>query len=84
MGETAGLAYDFARAALAHDAEADTLRDEILARWGEKGLLALALALTTARMYPTLKYALGHGKACAKVSVAGAPAPFARPLIEAV
>jgi hypothetical protein len=80
MGEAAGLAYDFAKAVLAHDVEADTLRDEIVERWGEKALVALALAITTARMYPTLKYGLGYGKACAKVSVAGAPAPFSPPL----
>ena len=43
-----------------------------------KGLAAIALALTTARMYPTLKYALGHGKACSKVSVAGEPMPVVR------
>ena len=32
-------------------------------------------------MYPTLKYALGHGKACSQVTVVGGePAPFERPL----
>jgi hypothetical protein len=80
MGETAALAYGFARAVLAHDVEADTLREEVVGRWGERGLLALSLAITTARMYPTLKYGLGYGKACMKVSVAGAATPFARPL----
>jgi len=80
MGEAAALAYGFAQAVLAHDGEADALRDVIVERWGEKGLVALSLAITTARMYPTLKYALGYGKTCARVSVAGAPAPFCRPL----
>jgi hypothetical protein len=84
MGETAGLAYDFARAVLAHDLEADTLRETIVERWGEKALVALAMSITTARMYPTLKYGLGYGKACTKVTVAGAPAPFARPLADAL
>ncbi len=56
-------------------AAADPLRDEILRRWGEKGLVAISLALTTARMYPTLKYALGHGRACSRVMVAGEAAP---------
>jgi hypothetical protein len=59
-------------------ARADPLRDEIIARWGDKALVAIGLALTTARMYPTLKYALGHGRTCSKVVVAGAPAPFQR------
>jgi hypothetical protein len=72
MGEAAALAWRFARASLARDlAAADPLRDEIVRRWGEKGLVAISLAITTARMYPTLKYALGHGKACSKVVVAG-------------
>ena len=32
-------------------------------------------------MYPTLKYALGHGKTCSRVTVAGEAAPFERPLL---
>jgi len=80
MGESAALAYRFARASLDRDmASADPLRDEIVRRWGERGLVAVALAITTARMYPTLKYALGYGKTCSKVTVAGEAAPFERP-----
>jgi hypothetical protein len=79
MGEDAALAYAFARASLARDLErADPLREAIVRRWGEKALVAIALALTTARMYPTLKYALGHGRTCSRVVVAGAPAPVRR------
>lgn len=78
MGETAALAWRFARASLARDMErADPLRDEIVRRWGDKGLVAISMALMTARMYPTLKYALGYGKACSKVVVAGVAAPVA-------
>ena len=33
----------------------------------------------TGRIYPTLKYALGYGKICSKVTVAGENAPFERP-----
>ena len=76
MGETAALGWRFARASLARDMEtADPLRDEIVRRWGDKGLVALSLSITTARMYPTLKYALGYGKACSRVTVAGQPTP---------
>jgi len=76
MGPDAALAWRFAQASLARDMEAcDPLREAIVRRWGEKGLVALSLALTTARMYPTLKYALGHGKACSKVTVAGVAMP---------
>ena len=78
MGEAAALAWRFARASLARDMEAaDPLRDQIVRRWGEKGLVAISMSLMTGRMYPTLKYALGHGKACSKVVVAGVAAPVA-------
>jgi hypothetical protein len=79
MGEDAGLAYRFARASLARDLDAvEPLRDEVLRRWGDAGLVALSLALTTARMYPTVKYALGYGRSCSKVTVAGQDAPVAQ------
>jgi hypothetical protein len=72
MGETAALGYRFARASLARDMEAcDPLRDEIVRRWGDKALVAISLSIVASRMYPTLKYALGYGKACSKVTVAG-------------
>ena len=77
MGDVALLAYRFARLSLLRSPEVDPLRDEIVARWGQRGLVAVALALTTARMYPTLKYALGHGHACSKVLIPGEPAPVA-------
>lgn len=78
MGEAAALAWRFANASLARDmVRADPLREEIVRRWGDKGLVAISFAITTARMYPTLKYALGYGKACSKVVVAGVAQPVA-------
>ncbi|WP_454762076.1 hypothetical protein [Caulobacter segnis] len=72
MGPDASLAYRFARASLARDLErSDALRDDVLERWGPKGLAAIALAIASARVYPTVKYAMGHGKACSRVEVAG-------------
>jgi hypothetical protein len=72
MGPDAALAWRFARASLARDMEtADPLRDEIVRRWGRKALASLSLALAAARVYPTVKYALGYGKACSRVQVAG-------------
>jgi hypothetical protein len=82
MGEAAALAYRFAQASLDRDmATADPLRDEIVRRWGDRGLVAIALTITTARMYPTLKYALGYGKTCSRVTVMGEAAPFERPAL---
>ena len=72
MGSDAGLAFRFARASLARDLErSDALRDDVLERWGPKGLSAIALAIASARVYPTVKYAMGHGKTCSRVEVAG-------------
>lgn len=72
MGEAAALGYRFARASLARDMEAcDPLRDEIVRRWGDEALVAISLAMVASRMYPTLKYALGYGKACSRVKVGG-------------
>lgn len=72
MGETAALGYRFAQASLARDMEAcDPLRDEIVQRFGDKALVAVSLGIVASRMYPTLKYALGYGKACSRVQVAG-------------
>jgi hypothetical protein len=79
MPEDVALAVAFARASLAHSPDADDLRETIVAKWGERGLISIAFALTLSRVYPTLKYALGHGKACQRVVVAGAPVVVARP-----
>lgn len=69
MPRDAALAARFARAVLAHAPEADALREEIARRWGPKAVLSLAFAVMAAQLYPTLKYALGHGKACMRVVV---------------
>lgn len=65
------LAWRFATATLKRDPAADHLREQAVSRWGESGAAALALTVTLARLYPTLKYAMGHGKSCQKLSVPG-------------
>ena len=82
MGRDARLGYAFAKAVLdsTHDlGRAVSLRDDILSLWGKGALVDLGLALTTPRLYPTLKYALGHGRACSRVTVSGESAPFRKP-----
>jgi len=71
LSPEAALGVRFARAVLARDAAADACRDEIVRRWGPRAVLALAFGVMGAQLYPTLKYALGHGKACTRVVVAG-------------
>jgi alkylhydroperoxidase family enzyme len=76
MPPDVALAWRFARATLAHDAAADELRDAIVERWGAVAVVSLAFAMAAARIYPTVKYAMGHGQACTRVVVAGAPVAF--------
>ncbi|WP_020574467.1 hypothetical protein [Actinopolymorpha alba] len=71
MSRDVALGVRYARAVIAHDPEADVYREEIVQRWGPRALLALAFGIMSAQLYPTLKYALGHGKACTRVVVAG-------------
>lgn len=79
MPDGVALAFRFAQASLAHDPEADALREQVVARWGKKGLLSLGFALTSARLFPTLKYALGHGRTCTRVTVGGSAVAVSRP-----
>ena len=78
MPPDVALAWKFTRATLAHDPAADQYRDAIVQRWGKRALISLAFAITAARIYPTVKYALGHGKACTRIVVGGSPVTFGR------
>lgn len=79
LGPDAALAYQFARAVHERDIQrSDELRREVVKRWGQRGLVSLALMMTGTRIYPQVKYALGHGHACTLVRVAGAAAPLLR------
>ena len=73
MPPDVALAWRFTRATLDHDPSADQHRNEIIRRWGPRAVVSLAFAIVTARMYPTVKYAMGHGKACTRIVVDGAP-----------
>jgi hypothetical protein len=76
MPPDVALVWKFTRATLAHDAAADEYRDAIVKRWGRRALVSIAFSITAARIYPTVKYALGHGKACTRVVVGGTPVIF--------
>lgn len=76
MPPDVALAWRFTRATLTHDSVADTYRDEIVRLWGRRALVSLAFAITAARIYPTVKYALGHGKACTRIVVGDTPVMF--------
>jgi hypothetical protein len=76
MPDHVELAWRFARATIAHDPSADDYRGEIIKRWGPRAAVSLAFAILTSRMYPTVKYAMGHGQACMRIVVAGTPLAF--------
>lgn len=78
MPEDVRLGYRFAKATLAHDPAADDLREQITAKWGKRAVISLAFAITSSRVWPTVKYALGHGKTCQRIEVAGTTIPVLR------
>jgi len=65
------LGFQFADAAVHHSMEDETARDTVRARWGEKGLIDLTMALQMGRLFPMIKLALGYAKECRRVSVDG-------------
>jgi AhpD family alkylhydroperoxidase len=71
MPTDAALGFNFAKAVLRRDIEeSDRLRAEIVSRWGRKAVVSLALAIATSRVYPAVKYAMGHGHSCTRILVA--------------
>jgi hypothetical protein len=76
--EPVRLGAAFTRAVLARDPDASPLRAQIVERYGARGLASLSLAIAAARVFPTLKYALGHGVACQRLVVAGTPIAIRR------
>lgn len=77
------LAVRFAEANLQRSPAADELRDEVVRRFGQRGLVSLAFAITAARIFPTLKYALGHGRSCTRLTIGGEVRPVLRELTQA-
>jgi len=73
MPDDVVLSVRFTNAVLRRDPAAHELRAAVVDRFGRRGLVSLSFAMIAARMYPILKYALGHGHACAVVHVAGTP-----------
>ena len=49
MSPDVALAVRFARAALAHDPEADVHREAVVTRWGKEGLYSLTFGVESAQ-----------------------------------
>lgn len=77
------LAVRFAEATLRHAPQADDLREEVVRQFAKRGLISLAFAIVAARTYPTLKYALGHGRACMRLTIGGEARPVLREMTKA-
>jgi len=84
MPAEAALAARFTEATLRHAPEADELREEVVRQFGKRGLIALSFAMLAARMYPTLKYALGYGPACTRLAIGGEKVPVLRDLTQSM
>jgi hypothetical protein len=64
--------------AIAQGVMANEMRDEIRAKWGDKGLIELAFAIATARFYPALKRGMGYAHTCERVVIQDRPTPTAK------
>jgi alkylhydroperoxidase family enzyme len=62
-------AYLFASAVCAKDGSEGELREKVRARFGEEGLVELAFAIASSRVFPVTKRALGYATSCSKVEV---------------
>lgn len=61
--------YRFAEAVVTANGEDEQYRERLRKVFGEEAVVELALAIATARVFPTLKRALGHAKSCSIVKV---------------
>jgi hypothetical protein len=71
MSPNVALGFQFADAIVRRSMDDDVYRDAVRARWGEKGVIDLAMGLQMGRLFPMMKLALGYAKECRRVSVAG-------------
>ncbi len=55
--------------AVARQVDDPALREALRARWGDAGLVELALGVATARVFPATKRALGYATACSLAPV---------------
>jgi hypothetical protein len=69
MQEDTALGYRFARAIVERLPEANSLREHVRARWGDKGVLDLTLNVQISRLYPMIKLGMGYAKNCTMVTV---------------
>ena len=69
VGADAALGFRYGMAVAANAPDTVILSEEVEKRFGKRGLVSLAFAVTSARVYPCLKRGLGHGDVCTKIAV---------------
>jgi alkylhydroperoxidase family enzyme len=69
LREDLSEAYRFAEAVVTRSGAEDHLREQIRRRYGEAGLIELALAIAVCRVFPSTKRALGYATSCSRVTV---------------
>ncbi len=61
--------YRFVEMVVTSAEEDDSLRQNIITHYGERGLVELALAIGASRFFPIVKRTLGHATTCANVHI---------------
>jgi len=61
--------YRFTKAVVEASGDEEELRQRIRERYGEEGLVELALGMAAARVFPVTKRALGYATSCALVEI---------------
>ena len=64
--------------AIAQGVMADEMREQIRAKWGEKGLIELAFTIAVARFYPAVKRGMGYAHTCERVVIQDRITPTAK------
>jgi hypothetical protein len=68
-GGDAELGFRYGIAVANGTNDASQLCADAEARYGKRGLVSLAFAVASSRVYPTIKRGLGHGMACSRIVV---------------
>ena len=69
LPEELGEVYRFAESVARADGAEAAPRERVRARYGEEGLVELALAIAAARVFPVTKRALGYATSCRDVEI---------------
>jgi alkylhydroperoxidase family enzyme len=69
LPERLQLIYRFVEAVVENSGADADLREQIVATYGQEGLVELSLAVGASRFLPIVKKTLGYGTACARVQI---------------